>query len=274
MSLAEKYRQLRNIVNGFSSVAVAFSGGVDSTLLLKVASDCLGSDKVLALTAVSPIFPAYEIEQSRQLAQAMGVQQEFINSHELELDEFINNDPQRCYHCKLNLFSLFLGRLKNSPHDVLFDGSNRDDLDDYRPGQKAIKELQIRSPLLEADFCKQEIRQLSKQLALPTWNKQPVACLASRFPYGTLITRERLSQVDCCEAWLRVQGFSHYRVRWHAQLARIEVAPGEFERLLDAKLRNALIATCKMNGFDYVTLDLQGYRSGSMNETLPESARE
>ncbi|MDX2480288.1 MAG: ATP-dependent sacrificial sulfur transferase LarE [Desulfuromusa sp.] len=271
MSLDEKYQHLQNILSEFSSVVIAFSGGVDSTLLLKVACDSLGTDKVLALTATSPIFPSYETEQSQLLAKEFGVRQQLINSNEMELADFVNNELQRCYHCKHNLFSLFLKEVTKTACKTLLDGSNIDDQDDYRPGQKAITQLKIRSPLLEANLGKQEVRALSRQLGLSTWDKQPFACLATRFPYGTRITVKGLKQVDQCETWLRLHGFSHYRVRCHNQLARIEVAPEEIARLLEGTLRIDLVETFKLNGFDYVTLDLQGYRSGSMNEILPET---
>lgn len=270
MHLAKKYQHLQKILSGFDSVVIAFSGGVDSTLLLKVACDSLGSDKVLALTATSPIFPSYETEQSKRLAKEFGVQQQFIDSNEMELSNFIENGPQRCYHCKHNLFNLFLQKIAETATKTLFDGSNLDDQDDYRPGRKAITQLKIRSPLLEAKLSKHEIRELSRKLGLSTWNKQPFACLATRFPYGTKITANRLKQIDQCESWLRLQGFSNYRVRCHDQLARIEVGREEIPRLLEETLRFDLLETFKLNGFDYVTLDLQGYRSGSMNEILPE----
>ena len=270
MALDEKYQHLQKILSGFDSVVVAFSGGVDSTLLLKVACDCLGTDKVLALTATSPIFPHYEIEQSKLLAEEFGVRQEFIDSNEMELSDFAENTLQRCYHCKHNMLRLFLQAMTERP-GTLLEGSNLDDQDDYRPGQKAVTQLKICSPLLEANFKKSEIRELSRQLELSTWNKQPFACLATRFPYGTRITIDRLQQVDQCETWLRLQGFSNYRVRYHNQLARIEVSPAEFTRLTEETLRLELVEIFKHNGFDYVTLDLQGYRSGSMNEILSDN---
>ncbi len=271
MTLDEKYQNLQNILSEFNSAVIAFSGGVDSTLLLKVACDSLGANKVLALTATSPLYPSYETEQSKQLANDFGVRQQFINSNEMELVDFVKNDLQRCYHCKHNLFSLFLHKMKKTPFETLLDGSNLDDQDDYRPGRKAVTQLQIRSPLLEANLGKQEVRELSRQLGLPTWDKQPFACLASRFPYGTRITVDRLKRIDRCETWLRLQNFTHYRVRCYDQLARIEIAPEEIPRLLDKTLRLDLVETFKLNGFDYVTLDLQGYRSGSMNEILPQT---
>ncbi len=270
MNLDKKYQHLQEILSEFDSVAIAFSGGVDSTLLLKVACDHLGVDKVFALTATSPIFPSYEIEQSEQLAHDFGVRQQFIASNVMELTDFVENNLQRCYHCKHNMLNLFLQTMVGIT-DTLLDGSNVDDQDDYRPGQKAVIQLEIHSPLLEAKFTKREIRELSRKLGLSTWDKQPFACLATRFPYGSKITVDRLKQIDQCETWLRLQGFSHYRVRCHDHLARIEVAAEDISRLLEEPLRLDLIETFKHNGFDYVTLDLQGYRSGSMNEVLPET---
>ncbi len=270
MTLADKYKRLQKILSEFDSAAIAFSGGVDSTLLLKVACDTLGLNNVLALTATSPIFPQYEIEQSQQLASDFGVKQKLISSKEMDLNDFVKNELQRCYHCKHNLFSLFLKEVEQSSFEVLLEGSNLDDQNDYRPGQKAITQLKICSPLFEAQLNKQEVRELSQQLGLSTWNKQPFACLATRFPYGTKITESQLRKIDKCEAWLRIEGFSHYRVRCYDQLARIEVAPEEIPRLLDENFRLRLVELFKLNGFDYATLDLQGYRSGSMNEILPE----
>lgn len=269
MTLDGKYRNLQQIVSQYRSVAIAFSGGVDSSLLLKVACDILGTENVLALTAVSPIFPSHEIEQSTQLANRLGVQQQLISSREMESKDFIENGAQRCFHCKHGLFSQFL-KIIAETDTTLLEGSNLDDLDDYRPGREAIRQLNIPSPLLEAKLTKQEIRQLSRQLGLSTWDKPSVPCLATRFPYGSLITKDGLKQIEQCEEWLRQQGFSNFRVRNHQQLARIEVSPEEITRFGDKILRNELVEVFKTHGFNYVTIDLQGYRSGSLNEILPE----
>ena len=271
MTLDEKYNRLQQQLSHFTSVAVAFSGGVDSTFLLKVACDTLGPDKVLALTATSPTYPAFEFEQSQKLAAQIGVKQLDFESNELEIPGFAENPPRRCYHCKHELFSLFLHQAEKLGYHSVLDGSNLDDLGDYRPGRDAVTELKICSPLLDAQLGKEDIRQLSKRLGLSTWNKQPFACLSSRFPYGTQITAERLKQIDRCESWLRLRGFGNYRVRFHEQIARIEVAAEEIGRLLDNDLRQQLVDEFKAAGFTYVTLDLQGYRTGSMNETLPEA---
>ena len=271
MDLTEKYQRLKQSLAALDSVVVAFSGGVDSTFLLRVATDVLGPEKVLALTATSPTHPVFEFEQSQKLAQQIGVEQLVIESNELEIPGFAENNPRRCYHCKLELFSLCLRQAEKAGYRAVLDGSNLDDLNDYRPGRDAVQELQVGSPLLEAGLGKDDIRQLSKQLGLPTWDKQPFACLSSRFPYGTRITAERLQQVDRCENWLRKNQFRNYRVRYHDLIARVEVSEAEIGRLLDNDLRQQLVSEFKSAGFTYVTLDLQGYRTGSMNETLPES---
>ncbi len=268
MTLEQKDQRLQELLRNLGSVAVAYSGGVDSTFLLKVATLTLGAKKVLALTATAPIIPAFEVEQSRKLAAEFGVRHRLIENPALDEPEFVNNPPERCYLCKFNIFSKFLAELQNEELAALADGSNLDDLSDFRPGQRALTELGVRSPLLEAGLTKQDIRDLSRQLQLPTWDMQPLACLATRFPYGTAITLEKLEQVERCETWLREQGFKSYRVRCHDRLARIEVAPADLTRLVDSELRSAVVERFKANGFDYVTLDLQGFRSGSMNEAL------
>ncbi len=269
MSVAQKYTKLKNILEEFGHVAVAFSGGVDSTLLLKVASETLGADKVLALTAVAPIIPEFEIEQSKKLAAKFGVVHRLIANQALDDPEFVKNSPDRCYHCKHAIFSRFFEELKLFGFSSLLDGSNVDDMSDFRPGHKALKELGVRSPLLEAGLTKQDIRDLSQKLELPTWNMQALACLATRFPYGTPITLEKLEKIERCENWLREYSFHNYRVRCHDRLARIEISPDDFPRLLAGDLREQLVHTFKHYGFDYVSLDLQGFRSGSMNEALP-----
>lgn len=268
MTIDEKYAQLKTILSDLGKVLIAFSGGVDSTFLLRVACDVLGTDQVLALTATSPTYPEYEFEQSCKLATAMGVRQEVVASNELNLEAFTRNDQRRCYHCKKSLFNLCLEQGAKLGFNVILDGSNLDDLDDFRPGREAVQELQVRSPLQEAQLTKDEIRVLSRRLGLPTADKQAFACLSSRFPYGTEITAERLDQVDRCEGFLREQGFLNYRVRYHHDIARIEVAPDEISRLLEQELREQVVAACKQAGFLYVTLDLLGYRTGSMNEAL------
>lgn len=273
MSLASKYQSLKKNLSELSRVAIAFSGGVDSTLLLKVACDLLGPQQVLALTSVSPVFPRHETDWCKDFTQQLGVRHIIWHGDELKLTGFVENGPHRCFHCKQNLYQHFLTITREQGFAVLLDGSNLDDLKDYRPGREAVLQLGIRTPLVDAGLDKNEIRALSRQLGLPTWNKPAFACLATRVPYGTPITREKLEQIGNCESWLHQQGFSTYRLRLHDRLARIEIAPDEMPRLLDPTLREELIHICKANGCDYVTLDLQGFRSGSMNECLPENRK-
>jgi uncharacterized protein len=269
MTLDDKYMRLQEVLSTCGSILVAFSGGVDSTFLLRVARDVLGTDRVAAFTATSPTYPFHEFEQSREMAREMGVRQVIVDSNELEIPGFSENTPHRCYHCKRELFTLCRRHADDLELETIADGSNLDDLQDHRPGRQAAQELQVRSPLLEAGLTKEDIRALSRRLDLPTWNKQALACLSSRFPYGTEITADRLEQVARCENFLRDRGFATYRVRYHGDLARIELSStGSAAVLENADLRQELIQTCKQAGFTYVTLDLQGYRTGSMNEVL------
>jgi uncharacterized protein len=269
MSIQEKYATLQDIIRAMGSAVVAFSGGVDSTFLLRVARDVLGPGKVVALTATSPTYPQYEFEEACKLAAEFGIRQIVVESNELEIPGFSQNDPRRCYYCKQELFSICRAKAEELGFAVILDGSNVDDLKDFRPGREAACELAVRSPLMEAELTKDEIRTLSRQLGLPTWQKQPFACLSSRFPYGTEITPERLTRVDRCETFLRQRDFRNYRVRYHGETARIEVAPEEIPRLLEEQLRRELVREFKAAGFTYVALDLEGYRTGSMNETTP-----
>lgn len=269
MTLANRERHLDELLTACAPLLVAFSGGVDSTYLLWHASRLLGADRVVALTATSPTYPAHEFAESQRLAAALGVRQLVVESNELEIAGFADNPPRRCYHCKHALFTLCLEQARALGLATVVDGANLDDLADYRPGHEAARELGIRSPLLEAGLGKEELRTLSRRAGLPTADKQPFACLASRFPYGTPITAERLGQVERCEEFLRRNAFTTYRVRHHGDTARIELAAAELPRLLAGGLRGELVAACKAAGFTYVALDLEGYRTGSMNSTLP-----
>ena len=268
---AHKLERLETLLAPLRKVVLAFSGGVDSTFLLAV----LGKDpgrKVIAVTAFSPTHPQQEQEAARGLARLFSADHREITGDEINLEGFRTNPPDRCYHCKKHLFSKIEEIRMQEGCEVVLDGSNVDDLSDFRPGLRALKELGVRNPLQEAGLGKSEIRALSQEMDLPTWNKPSLACLASRIPYGTEITEEALTRIDRCEAFLleRVQG--SVRVRYHGNLARIEVASAAFPELLTH--REAIIGFFKQQGFAYVTLDLEGYRTGSMNEVLLQSERD
>lgn len=266
MTIDNKFQKLKDILTELGSAVVAFSGGVDSTFLLQTARDVLGVEKVIALTATSPTYPSHEYNESVKLAKDLGVRQVVVDSNELLIPGFAENPPRRCYHCKKELFEICLHKAQELGYAEVLDGSNLDDLDDYRPGREAAQELKVRSPLLEAGLTKEEIRTLSRRSGLPTAGKQPFACLASRFPYGTRITAERLQQIDRCETFMRENDFHTFRVRYHKETARIEVALDELPRIIDDRMREKILAVFKQAGFTYVALDLQGYRTGSMNE--------
>ncbi len=271
-ALSEKYDRLKALLQDLSRVLVAFSGGVDSTFLLKVAFDELG-ENVLAVIATSETYPEKEIQEATLLAESLKVRYRVIQSCEMENPDFVANPPDRCYHCKMELFSRMqvIADEENIPY--VLDGANFEDTGDYRPGSRAAEELKVRSPLKETGFVKDEIRELSRHLGLPTWNKPAMACLSSRFPYYTRIHSEALGQIAQAEEFLRSLGLSQLRVRHHETIARIEVPPEDIARLMDPQLREAIVHRLKQLGYAYVTLDLAGYRTGSLNEILSEDQK-
>jgi len=267
-SVEGKFIKLKEIFLSMGKVVVAYSGGVDSTLLLKAAKESLGEKHVLAVTALSPLFPDRELAGAKRMAQEMGVKHILIESNELEIDGFSKNPSNRCYFCKKELFEEMQNLARKEAISFVVEGSTLDDEKDHRPGRRAIQELGIRSPLQEARFTKEDVRELSRTLGLPTWDKPSFACLASRFPYGEEITPEGLRMVDEAENFLFSLGFKQVRVRHYQSLARIEVYPEEMSRLMNGSLREKVVNCLKKIGYRYVTLDLQGFRSGSMNEVL------
>jgi uncharacterized protein len=265
--MPHKIKQLKKILKDMGSALIAFSGGVDSTFLLFVAREVLG-DKLLAVTAVSPIYPSFEIKEAVKIAGDSGVKHITLNPDILSNKKIMANPPDRCYWCKKEIFSFLVKMAGENKIKYIIDGTNYDDKNDYRPGAKAVKELGIRSPLKEAGLTKKEIRQYSKKLGLQTWDKPSLACLASRIPYGSEITEDKLMMIDSAEEFLRGLKFRNVRVRHHGDIARIEVPDNELDILLAGQMRGKIIKHFKKLGYKYVTADIEGYRTGSMNEVL------
>jgi len=262
--------RLQSVLNGLGSVLIAYSGGVDSTFLCKVAFETLG-DKAVAVTARSSTYPTRELEAARSIAKQIGIRHLEIESEELEIPGFAQNDRNRCFYCKQELFSKLAGLATELDLKVVLEGSNLDDNADYRPGLKAAEALGIISPLRQAGFDKQLIREISRDLNLSTWDKPSFACLSSRFPYGESINPEKLRQVEQAEQFLFDRGFTQVRVRHHGDIARIELLPAEFSRLIDPQFSEAISNHFRKLGFLYTTADLTGYRTGSLNEGFHKS---
>ncbi len=264
---SEKFQLLKENLKKMERVIVAFSGGVDSTFLLKAAT-LSGLSDILAVTGVSESIPPEEVSFAREFARALNVKYREIRTDELNDNNYVNNPPERCYYCKKELFTKLREIADREGYHFIVDGTNADDMNDWRPGMRAAREEGVRSPLLEAGLGKEEIRMLSKSLGLPSWDKPATPCLASRFPYGYRITREALMKVYRAESFIRGLGVRELRVRYHGDLARIEISPGDFMKIMDSETRKRLVEHFKEIGFKFITLDLEGFRSGSSNESL------
>jgi uncharacterized protein len=264
----QKEEKLAEILRELQSVVVGFSGGVDSAYLAYMANRVLGKN-ALCVTAISPSYPEFQKKETARFVEQFGLNHLEIESEELDNPAYRENAPNRCYFCKSELFTKLEALAVDRNYNVVIDGTNHDDLGDYRPGRSAAKEHQVRSPLLEAQMTKLNIRELSRKAGLPTWDKPALPCLSSRFPYGTSISAEKLSIVDKGETVLRDFGFRIFRVRFHEELVRLEFSPEELPKALNVTMAAILVARFKALGFQYVTIDLEGYRSGSLNEVLP-----
>jgi len=266
-ALAAKYERLLGIIRDMDRVLVAFSGGVDSTFLGRAAKDAVG-DRAVLVTADSETYPASELDETRRLAELLGMRHLVVQTRELDNPQYALNSPNRCYFCKEELFAK-LGPIAREHDDAtMIYGANMDDLGDHRPGMDAAKAAGVRAPLIEAGIWKEEIRVVSRALGLATWDKPSFACLSSRFQYGDAITPEKLRRIDAAEVFVRSLGFRQFRVRHHDRLARLELPPEEMERLFEDGRRKAVVERFRELGYLYVTLDLQGFRSGSANEIL------
>jgi uncharacterized protein len=266
MIASEKLEKLKAILLEMEKVIVAYSGGVDSSFLLKVATDTLGTENVKAILAISPTYPSREYGMALETAASIFGRN--IHTKEADDPKFKNNPVDRCYFCKHELFTKIAAYIDSGNFRNMVDGSNMDDLADHRPGKKALREKNVRSPLQEAGLCKSEIRELSRMLGLPTWNKDALACLSSRFPYGETIDLHKLKMVDAAENYLIGLGFTNIRARHEKHTLRIEVTPSQIKRLMDDDIRMDIVSKMKSLGYHYVSIDLEGYRQGSLNETV------
>lgn len=271
-NLDEKYEHLRRILRNLESVAVAFSAGVDSTLLLKVAIDTLGSDKVVAVTGRSDSLARAEFEQAGELVESIGAEHVVVDTDEIENPDYVSNPTNRCYFCKATLYSHMERFIEERGIKVIASGTNADDLGDFRPGIEASHDHRVRSPLAEAGLTKNDLRELSKRLGLPTYDKPASPCLASRVPYGETVTPEKLQMIEAAEAFLHGIGIRECRVRHHGKVARIEVPPRFIPMLAEPENATRIDEHFRTLGYSYVALDLRGFRSGSMNEVIPLSA--